>query len=367
MYMNSGEYIVRIKNVYGLWLLAGNNINYEIINFGKNLATLPQQYVGRYSVTSKNIVYTGTNKISAKLRDECGVVELSNGKFTSIPEDLYDGVSSEMINTRNAFQNSKNLVSIPKDLYKGKNITHLGAIFKNCVKLKNIPKELFKDMVDLESVDDIFNNCLNIENIPEELFKYNSKLQRIDNGNSESGVFYNCLKIKNIPENLFKFNTELEEVQSIFSGCSGITNIPQNLFRYNTKLRKLYATFLNTGVTEIPEDIFRYNKNLNSLGSVFMGTKITNIPQNIFRYNTKLRDISLIFGECRNLRTIPERLLKNTAWEILYNCTGMFYNCTGLTYLPVTMFDISRSLNLTSVFSGCTNASNYHSINSQLK
>lgn len=362
-----GEYLIKIKNVYGLWFVTGDSIEYEIINFGKNLATLTQQYYNRYTVSTKEIAYSRVNKISSKLRTECGIVKFPEGRFTTIPGDLYEDVSSDMISGQETFENNDRLVTIPNNLYKGKNIKYLVKIFKNCRNLKNIPNDLFKDMVDLESVDDIFNNCSNIENIPEELFKYNSKLQRIDTGNSESGMFYNCIKIKNIPENLFKFNTELEEINTMFSGCTGITNIPENLFRHNSKLGQLNATFLNTGVTNIPENLFRYNQGLYSLSSVFMGTKITNIPENLFKFNTKLYTIALMFAECRDLRSIPERLLKNTSWERLYHCNLMFWNCTGLTYVPVSMFAISRSLGLDGVFKGCTNASNYNSIDSRFK
>lgn len=81
-----GEYLIKIKNVYGLWFVTGDSIEYEIINFGKNLATLTQQYYNRYTVSTKEILYSRVNKISSKLRTECGIVKFSEGRFTTIQE-----------------------------------------------------------------------------------------------------------------------------------------------------------------------------------------------------------------------------------------------------------------------------------------
>ena len=142
--------MIKIKNVYGLWFVTGDSIEYEIINFGKNLATLTQQYYNRYTVSTKEIAYSRANKISSKLRTECGIVKFPEGRFATIPGNLYEDVSPDMISGQETFENNDRLVTIPNNLYKGKNIKYLVKIFKNCRNLKNIPNDLFKDMVDLE-------------------------------------------------------------------------------------------------------------------------------------------------------------------------------------------------------------------------
>lgn len=400
-----GEYILRIKKVNGLIILPGESINYEIINFGRNLTTNSNGdiIVSHNTANNRRIEYLGASKISAKLRTECGEVKLSEGRFSTIPENLYEDVLPNLIEKSNTFANNSNLISIPENLYKGKNLTGLGGVFSNCTKLKKIPSELFKDMTNLTYINGIFAGCTNIKNIPENLFKYNTnleqisslfagctniesipenlfryniKLQKIDEEvdlyfnveKPKSGTFYNCIKISIVPENLFKYNTELEEINSIFAGCTGITSVSQDLFRYNTKLQRLTGTFAYTNIINIPDNLFKFNQQLYLTALAFMGTKITSIPENLFRYNNNLATFSFMFAECKNLNNIPERLIKNSRSNRLTYARGLFLNCTRITYIPDTMFNISGvSIVADKAFKGCTNASNYNSISNRFK
>ena len=150
--------------------------------------------------------------------------------------------------------------------------------------------------------------------------------------------YYNG-KFNSIPNNLFskKYNNE---VMSAFLYCNNITSIPEDLFKNCVNAKYFYNTFFNCkNITSIPENIFKYNINATKFDNAFAESGITSIPENLFANNPNITAVNYLFRNCNHLSNIPQ--------SIINKCMS----------IP------SHS----SVFAGCTSASNYSTLPTGLK
>ena len=88
-----------------------------------------------------------------------------------------------------------------------------------------------------------------------------------------------CKKIREIPSNLFKYNIEVESFVNAFNSCESLKNIPRNLINNNSKIKDVRSMFYKCKELEtIPIEII--NKVMNdsiSYDSMFYGcTKADN-------------------------------------------------------------------------------------------
>lgn len=113
--------------------------------------------------------------------------------------------------------------------------------------------------------------------------------------------FTDCNNITEIPEELLKNWVNLETAPR-FENCKNITSIPEDLFKYNTKLKNFYSTFSGTSITTIPENLFKYNTNATVFYGVFSNCKnLTSIPENLFSTISIINNIAFSFKDCTNL------------------------------------------------------------------
>lgn len=162
---NKGEYIVKLENVEvfsmgALYSYQEGGYEVELLQWGKIKAT------GYKNITLRNV------SIIHEPEPADTIVEYRNGQFSEIPENL--------------FENKKDSKYV--------------SMFRDCNNLTDIPVNLFKNCINVESFDDTFFRCANLTNIPEDLFKYNINLKNVNY------TFSECSKLTNIPENLFKHN-----------------------------------------------------------------------------------------------------------------------------------------------------------------
>lgn len=139
--------------------------------------------------------------------------------------------------------------------------------------------------------------------------------------------FTDCNNITEIPEELLKNWVNLETAPR-FENCKNITSIPEDLFKYNTKLKNFYNTFYGTSITTIPENLFKYNTNATVFHGVFYNCKnLTSIPENLFSTISIINDISYSFRNCTNLTYIPQSIIDKAlaATETHY----VFDGCTS--------------------------------------
>ena len=184
--------------------------------------------------------------------------------------------------------------------------------------------------------------------------------------------FHNCPGLTSIPEGLFKNNVNAKYFTDTFYGCTGLTSIPEGLFNNNVNVKYFTYTFYGcTGLTSIPEGLFKNNANATGFDYTFEScTGLTSIPEELFNNNVKAERFWGAFNGCTGLTSIPEGLFDNNV-----NATGLgnaFKGCTGLTSIPEKIIEFGKKVKekggiVSSMFYGCTSASNYNSIPNYLK
>ena len=147
-------------------------------------------------------------------------------------------------------------------------------------------------------------------------------------------VIYDSDVFKEIPKDLFKNKLTNTNVSRFFR-CPNITQIPEELFENFVNAKNFMMVFFRCrNIESIPENLFKYNLNATNFNNTFTETGISSIPENLFENNTKINDISFTFK-----------------------------NCLQLTHIPQTIINKVISIPKRSgTFSGCTSASNYHSL-----
>ena len=152
-------------------------------------------------------------------------------------------------------------------------------------------------------------------------------------------VRYNSAIFNKIPKDLF-VNKQHAVTMSSFYNCNNITEIPENLFKNCVNAISFSNTFYNCkNITSIPENLFKYNINANTFHHTFAETGITSIPENLFANNPYITYVEGLFWNCNHLSNIPQ--------SIINKCIS----------IPAH----------SSVFAGCTSASNYNSLPAELK
>ena len=184
-------------------------------------------------------------------------------------------------------------------------------------------------------------------------------------------VMYRNAKFTEIPEWLFSKKVTSEDM-SKFHNCPGLTSIPEGLFKNNVNAKYFTDAFYGcTGLTSIPEGLFKNNVKAESFWSAFNGcTGLTSIPEGLFKNNVNAVNFTDTFRGCPGLTSIPEGLFKNNVNA--KNFTSTFYGCPGLTSIPEKIIEFGKKVKekggiVSSMFYGCTSASNYNSIPNYLK
>ena len=225
-------------------------------------------------------------------------------------------------------------------------------------KFTEIPEWLFSKKVTSTRMSK-FYHCTGLTSIPEGLFKNNV------NATDFRNIFEGCTGLTSIPEGLFKNNVNVANFDFIFDGCRGLTSIPEGLFKNNVNVTSFFGTFVNCrGLTNIPEELFKNNVNVTNFYSTFLlCTGLTSIPEGLFKNNVNVTNFSKIFDRCTGLTSIPEGLFKNNVNAV--NFGSAFSGCTGLTSIPEKIIEFGKKVKekggeVTSMFYGCTSASNYN-------
>ena len=294
---DSGEYILKFKNIRDFVLSHWGDFEIEVLQWGKILEK-----------NEKNIIQiSNVSKIYEPEPDRIPIT-YDNPKLTEIPEWLFSKKVTSTVMSK--FGSNNSIVSIPEGLFKNNvNVTNFGSVFSNCSGLTSIPEGLFKNNVNIVSFDNVFGGCTGLTNIPEGLFKNNVNVTTF------SEVFSNCSGLTNIPESLFKNNVNVVSFDNVFAGCSGLTSIPEGLFKNNVNVTNFVSAFSYCSrLTSIPEGLFKNNVNVTSFEYTFCGcTGLTSIPETIVEFAKKVKekggDTYYLFKDCTsasNYSSIPE-------------------------------------------------------------
>ena len=244
-----GEHIVKIKNISDIEIGSYEDYDIEILQWGKIAEKNEENY----------IVIRNVSKIYEPEPDKIPI-RYENGKFTEIPEWLFDKKVRSTVMSR--FHGCKGLISIPEGLFKNNvNATNFEYAFYYCRDLTSIPEGLFKNNINATNFGRAFGDCEGLTSIPEGIFKNNVNVTNF------AGTFAVCKGLTSIPEGIFKNNVNATNFEYAFVDCIGLTSIPEELFKYNTNANNFYWTFRGcSSLTNIPEKIIEAAKEFRTRG-----------------------------------------------------------------------------------------------------
>ncbi len=213
---DSGEYILKFKNIKDFVLNEWGSFEIEVLQWGKILE-----------------------------KNEENIIQISN--VSKIYEPEPDRIPIEYIYSK--------LTEIPEWLFSKKVTSTVMSKFRRNDSIVSIPEGLFKNNVNIVSFDRVFYNCTGITNIPEGLFKNNV------NATNFASAFSDCNRLTSIPEGLFKNNVKVTNFEYTFEGCTVLTSIPETIVEFAKKVKEkggnTYNMFryctLASNLTSIPE------------------------------------------------------------------------------------------------------------------
>ena len=323
---NRGEYVLKFKNVKDFGIAGYEDFEIEILQWGKILEKNEENI----------IIIPNVSKIYEPEPDKIPIYYTSP-KLTEIPEWLFSKKVTSKVMSK--FEPNNSIVSIPEGLFKNNvNVTEFREVFAGCRGLTSIPEGLFKNNVNATEFIATFSGCTGLTSIPEGLFKNNV------NVTSFSEAFSGCSGITSIPEGLFKNNVNVTLFKGVFSHCRGLTSIPEGLFKNNVNAESFNFVFaFCDSLTSIPEGLFKNNVNAINFVETFRYSGLRNIPQGLFKYNVNVKIFSGLFEGCIRMQNIPEDIIE----------LGKKVK--------------EKGGHVSSMFRGCTSASNYNSLPDYIK
>ena len=92
-------------------------------------------------------------------------------------------------------------------------------LLSGCKKIREIPSNLFKYNIEVESFVNAFNSCESLKNIPRNLINNNSKIKDV------RSMFYKCKELETIPiEIINKVMSGSIDYEGMFYGCTKADN-----------------------------------------------------------------------------------------------------------------------------------------------
>ena len=246
---DSGEYILKFKNIRDFVLSHWGDFEIEVLQWGKILEKNEENIINIPNVS----------KIYEPEPDRIPIT-YNNPKFTEIPEWLFSKKVTSTVMSE--FRSNNSIVSIPEGLFKNNvNIVSFDCVFIGCSEITSIPEGLFKNNVKVRTFWRTFYGCTGLKNVPERLFEKNV------NATNFEQAFYDCTGLTSIPGGLFKNNVKVTSFGYTFYGCTGLKNIPEGLFKNNVNVINFEQAFYGcTGLTSIPETIVEFAKKVKEKG-----------------------------------------------------------------------------------------------------
>ena len=351
-YYDPGEYIMKVENMDDFLIAATDykeNLEIEVIHWGEFIEKNEENDIRIHNVT----------KIYEPEPDRIPIKYI-NSKFTEIPEWLFSKkVTSKKMSS---ILHNKNLESIPKDLFKNNvNIEIFKETFVGCTGLSEIPENMFRYNTEVKVFDGIFFNMRGVTKIPENIFRYNTEVERFRR------LFAYMEKIKKIPENLFKYNINVKNFDQTFENMNFLEEIPEGIFKNNVNAEHFYSVFSGcNSLKEIPEGLFKNNIKALSFNRTFQScNNLKAVPNNLFVNNTKAKEFGLTFADCQRLETIGTNIFP--VENVIIDLSDMFSYCEELKNIPNEIIEYAKKVkekggDVNSMFKGCTKASNYSSL-----
>ena len=223
------------------------------------------------------------------------ITEITSGH---LPTDINTSLAQ---NWYSAFNNCRNLTSLPDPFYDTSNATNMSWMFWSC-NLTSVPNFDTSNVTDMSLM---FSRCTSLTTIP---------IFDTSNVTSMGYMFEGCRDLTTVPN----FDTSnVTNMNSMFQYCDNLTTIPNFDTSNVTDMSWMFDTCGN--LTTVPN---------------FDTSKVTTM--------------SSMFDDCSNLTTVPNFNTINVT-----NMSEMFSSCYNLTTIPI--FDTSKVTNMYSMFQFCYN------------
>ena len=175
-------------------------------------------------------------------------------------------------------------------------VSDISYMFANCLELKEIDIDFFKDMYKIKKMDSLFSGCEKLTNISNIAELNTSKII------SMKRIFNDCKKLENL--NISTFETgNVKYFEEMFKNCSSLMRLP-SIIDFDMKN------------AESLEGMFKDCSNLNSLPDI-SGWDLRNV-----------KNMKEMFSGCENLREFP--YFDGKEFTNLEKMDKMFYSCSSL-------------------------------------
>ena len=175
-------------------------------------------------------------------------------------------------------------------------VSDISYIFGNCVELKEIDVDFFKDMHKIEKMEFLFSGCKKLTNISNIDHLNTSKIS------SMKRIFNDCKMLENL--NISTFETgNVKYFEEMFKNCSSLMRLP-SISDWDMKKAKSL------------EGMFKGCSNLNSLPDI-SEWDLRNV-----------KNMKEMFSGCKNLREFP--YFDEMEFTNLEKMDRMFYDCSSL-------------------------------------
>ncbi len=379
-----GDHTTSIKNVDDMEISWGDGSIHEKFNGEVDFATLRHTYdePGEYEIQIRcneftTYIETAPEDYEDKITKFVGkfmvgdVTQLLNyslaDRFGNYVEEFEDGLFENLSNlegvnsVKETFKNQVKIKKIPNDVFKPfTNTKYFTGTFEGCICLTSIPGDLFRYNTKLINLDYTFRNC-GLQSIPQELFENNVEINALCN------TFYgNKLRSEGIPVNLFKPLTSLETIIDSFGGNPDI--IIENderwnsIFKYNSELTTINGIATSAHLNSIPINILSTLTHLNIVDSLFefKGEQdITSsdpdivVDSSLFASNENITTLQKLFKHRKNIKEFSADLFKN----ISVSRFNEAFMGTGITKIPKYIIDINNTspeIDCTRMFADCS-------------
>lgn len=324
IYTTPGTYTVLIKGLCECFAS----------NFGSQLVQMTKINTwGNIGCLRYDLSYT---QLADMPKDDAGAFSLivhfdwtfSGTLISVIPDNLLD-LAQNCLDMNFMFAYCPNVTVIPAEIFKQlPNIEYITYAFIQ-VPFTTIPTDLLRYNVNLKSIEGSFAYGI-YPNIPADIILYNVNLISVKNAWELSDVF------SAIPAGMFDTNVLLEDFAGTFYNSNGFTVIPADLFKFNVNAKKMGGIFSRTSVTAIPVGMLDTNVLLEDVNGLFSITNITVIPSAFFANNPLITSFQSVF-ELTKISSIPANLFAPSLLAI--NMSIAFGQCTQLTSIPATLFN----------------------------
>ena len=337
----------------------GYDLNKVIIKFKDITADVTNLFSGtKITHTPRMIVFSGDCYLDEVFKNTPNLIWVSPALFSNCNGTAYSGAAM--------FENS-NIASIPEEFFDCKifySTPTFDSVFRGCRNLKNVPKNLFKNNVMINTLASAFEDCVSLtEHLDFSQLNY---LRNISCIYKNSGLL-------NIEDGIFFRNYRLSNTNEAFSGTKITTT--GRLYLETASNPSVGGEFKNCKYLEsLPTGLYGDLFQADTFGGFQGCSSLKTLPRYLFtRTPVSIKNMDYLFKDCTSLETLPDNFIANN-FKSVYSCTGLFENCTSLVktttkdIYTILNTDKSRRFNLNYMFKNCVNlTSNIYAVWEQLR